>query len=144
MLTHLLRDCQPLARFRTGDIIVVEETAPCICGRTGFRFRVVGRSDDMVVVRGLNLFPSMVAAVLGRFAELSGEYRIRLAAPPPYDRLPVEAELAAGRAAEPGLAGAVAAAIKADLGATAEVRLLPHGALPRTEGKTRRVVRGYE
>ncbi len=144
VLTHLLRDCQPLARFRTGDIIVVEETAPCVCRRTGFRFRVVGRSDDMVVVRGLNLFPSMVAAVLGRFAGLSGEYRIRLAAPPPHDRLPVEAELAAGRAAEPGLAGAVAAAIKADLGATAEVRLLPHGALPRTEGKTRRVLRDYE
>jgi len=144
VLTHLLRDCQPLVRFRTADILVVEETAPCVCHRTGFRFRVVGRSDDMVVVRGLNLFPSMVAAVLGRFAELSGEYRIRLAAPPPYDRLPVEAELAAGRAVEPGLAGAVAAAIKADLGATAEVRLLPHGALPRTEGKTRRVVRGYE
>lgn len=144
VLTHLLRDCQPLVRFRTGDIIEVEETAPCRCQRTGFRFRVVGRSDDMVVVRGLNLFPTQVAAVLGRFAELSGEYRIRLASPPPHDALPVEAELAAGQAADDGLAGAVAAAIKADLGATARVALLAHGTLPRSEGKTRRVMREYE
>ena len=71
VLTHLVRDCQPLVRFRTGDIIVVDAIEPCRCGRTGFRFRVVGRSDDMVVVRGLNLFPTMVAAVLNEMPELS-------------------------------------------------------------------------
>jgi phenylacetate-CoA ligase len=53
VLTHLVRDCQPLVRFRTGDIIAIDHTDPCRCGRTGMRFRVVGRSDDMVVVRGL-------------------------------------------------------------------------------------------
>jgi phenylacetate-CoA ligase len=88
VLTHLVRDCQPLVRFRTGDIVAIDETAPCACGRTGFRFRVVGRSDDMVVVRGLNLFPTMVAAVLGRFPELSGDYRIVLGAAAPRPPAP--------------------------------------------------------
>ncbi|SOE00316.1 phenylacetate--CoA ligase family protein [Caenispirillum bisanense] len=141
VLTHLVRDCQPLVRFRTGDIIAVDETAPCTCGRTGFRFRVVGRSDDMVVVRGLNMFPTMVAAVIGRFAELSGDYRIVLPGPPPYDVLPVHAELAAGEVAGPGLAARIEAAVKTQLGATARVTLLPPGSLPLTEGKTRRVIR---
>lgn len=141
VLTHLERDCQPLVRFRTGDILAIDETAPCICGRTGFRFRVVGRSDDMVVVRGLNLFPTMVAAVLAAMPELSGDYRIVLDSPPPYDALPVAAELASGHDAGPALAASIEAALKKNLGATARVTLLPHGSLPITEGKTARVIR---
>ncbi|MBY4894016.1 phenylacetate--CoA ligase family protein [Rhodobacteraceae bacterium N5(2021)] len=144
VLTHLLRDCQPLVRFRTGDIIAIDETGPCRCGRTGFRFRVVGRSDDMVVVRGLNMFPSMVAAVLNEFRALSGDYRISLDAPPPHDRLPVIAEVAEGQEAAHDLADQVAARIKQRLGATAQVTLVPHGTFPLTEGKTKRVIRGYQ
>lgn len=143
VLTHLLRDCQPLVRFRSGDIIVVDETEPCSCGRSGFRFRVVGRSDDMVVVRGLNLFPTMVAAVIIEFAALSGDYRIILDRPPPYDALPVTVELAGGQSESEGLAETVARAIKARLGATARVTVVPHGTLPLTEGKTKRVVRAF-
>jgi len=143
VLTHLARDCQPLVRFRTGDIITVDETEPCTCGCTGFRFRVVGRSDDMVVVRGLNLFPTMVAAVLNEFSELSGDYRIYLKTPPPYDSLPVHVELTKGQTDEPELANRIAAAIKAKLGATARVTLLPVGSFDLTEGKTKRVIRDY-
>ena len=144
VLTHLLRDCQPLVRFRTGDIIRIAATDPCSCGRTGFRFSVVGRSDDMVVVRGLNMFPSMVAAVVNGFDELSGEYRIELPGPPPYDALPVAVELAEGRAPAPDLAARVEQAIKARLGATARVDVRPAGSFPRTEGKTKRVIRGWK
>lgn len=141
VLTHLDRDCQPLVRFRTGDVIAVDETAPCACGRHGFRFRVVGRSDDMVVVRGLNMFPTMVAAVLAAQAELSGDYRIVLDSPPPYDQLPVTAELARGNSASPALATRIEAALKRSLGASARVTLVPHGTFPVTEGKTKRVIR---
>ena len=143
VLTHLIRDCQPLVRFRTGDIIAIEATEPCACGCTGFRFRVVGRSDDMVVVRGLNMFPTMVAAVINEFPELSGDYRIRLTSPPPWDRLPVLAELARPGPAPEGLADRLAQAIKTKLGASATVELLPADSLPRTEGKTKRVLREY-
>lgn len=141
VLTHLERDCQPLVRFRTGDIITVDETDPCACGRCGFRFRVVGRSDDMVVVRGLNLFPTMVSAVLAGIAELTGDYRILLDSLPPYDALPVQAELAKGQTATPALAAAIEQHFKKALGATARVTLLPNGAFPVTEGKTARVIR---
>ena len=143
VLTHLARDCQPLVRFRSGDIIAVDETDPCTCGRSGFRFRVVGRSDDMVVVRGLNLFPTMVAAVINEFGALSGDYRITLDSPPPHDALPVTVELAKGRPLPEGLAQEVAGAIKAKLGATARVTVVPHGTFPLTEGKTKRVLRTY-
>lgn len=144
VLTHLVRDCQPLVRFRTGDIIEVGEIEPCQCGRTGFRFSVIGRSDDMVVVRGLNMFPTMVAAVINEFAELSGEYRIHLDTPPPYDSLPIIAELASDVVPDTELARRVAAAIKTKLGATADVSIHAAGSMPRTEGKTTRITRGYQ
>jgi phenylacetate-CoA ligase len=143
VLTHVSRECQPLVRFRTGDIIVLTGTGRAHCGRTAPRFRVVGRSDDMVVVRGINVFPAQIAAVLNRNDALSGEYRIVLDGPGPYDALPVETELAATMTARvpEQLADVLAATIKRELGVTARVTLLPFGALPRTEGKTRRVIR---
>jgi len=103
----------------------------------------VGRSDDMVVVRGLNLFPTMVAAVVNEFAELSCDYRIVLDQKPPHDFLPVQVELAKGQKTTPGLAGKIEAVIKSKLGATSKVTVLPAQSFPVTEGKTKRVVRSY-
>jgi len=144
VLTHLLRDCQPLVRFRTGDIIAVEETTPCRCGHHGMRFRVVGRSDDMVVVRGLNVFPSMVAAVINGFTELSGNYRIVLDKKPPYDVLPITVELAAIEEPADELVDNIEHALKKALGASCRLKLLPANSFELTEGKTRRVERTYE
>jgi phenylacetate-CoA ligase len=144
VLTHLERECQPLVRFRTGDIITIDETKPCTCGRTGFRFRVIGRSDDMVVVRGLNMFPTMVAAVVGGFADLTGDYRIVLDGLPPYDALPVQVELAKDAAVSPDLAGHIEQAFKRSLGATTRITLKPNGYFPATEGKTKRVIRNNQ
>ena len=143
VLTHLARECQPLVRFRTGDIIQVEGNDPCRCGCTGFRFRVVGRSDDMVVVRGLNMFPTMVAAVVASVDALSGDYRIVLDQPPPHDVLPVRAELASGAQGDDALVQQIEGLFKKKLGATVKVELVPFGTFPRTEGKTRRVIRTY-
>ncbi len=143
VLTHVSRECQPLVRFRTGDIVLLTGTGRARCGRTAPRFRVVGRSDEMVVVRGINVFPSQVAAVVHHHDVLSGEYRIVLDGPEPYDVLPVEAELterAADQAVAP-LSDRIAAAFKRELGVTARVTLLRFGTLPRTEGKSRRVIR---
>ena len=144
VLTHLDRECQPLVRFRTGDIVTVTGTDMCACGCAGFRFRVVGRSDDMIVVRGLNMFPTMVAAVVNGFPELSGDYRIVLDAPPPYHVLPVQAELAKGQVDDGTLAQRLEAALKSELGASGRVTIVPNGTFPVTEGKTRRVIRSYE
>ena len=144
VLTHLQRQCQPLVRFRTGDIIAVDETDPCQCGRGGMRFRVVGRSDDMIIIRGLNLFPTMVAAVVNEFAELSGDYRIVLDRKPPHDFVPVQVELAKGQKSNPGLAAEIEKAIKSKLGASSKITVLPAASLPVTEGKTKRVIRSYK
>ena len=108
------------------------------------RFRVVGRSDDMVIIRGLNLFPTMVAAVVNEFAELSGDYRIVLDQKPPHDFVPVQVELAKGQETKPALAAEIEKAIKSKLGASAKVTVLPPATFPVTEGKTKRVVRSYE
>ncbi len=144
VLTHLARDCQPLVRFRTGDIVEVHSAGePCRCGRTGFRFAVVGRSDDMVIVRGINLFPTMVAAVINAFPELSGQYMIRLDRPPPYDRLPVVVERAGLAGDDHALAQRIEFAIKDKLGAGADVTVEAAGSFERTEGKTTRVERHY-
>jgi phenylacetate-CoA ligase len=143
VLTHLDRECQPLVRFRTGDIIAVQATEPCVCGCTGFRFRVIGRSDDMVVVRGLNMFPTMVAAVITGFPELSGDYRIVLDSPPPYHDLPVQAELSKGREDDGTLSRRLEVELKSRLGATARVSIVPPGTFPAIEGKTRRVLRNF-
>ncbi len=152
VLTHLAKDCQPLVRFRSGDIVTITGTGTCACGRSATRFRVVGRADDMVVVRGINVYPTMVAAVVNRHAELSGEYRIVLPGGGPYDRLPLEAELAAearpGTGWEPdrleALALGLATDIKRQLGVSAEITVLPPRSLPRTAGKTKRVIRAAE
>jgi phenylacetate-CoA ligase len=141
VLTHLARECQPLVRFRTADIIRIETTEPCACGRTAPRISVLGRSDDMVVVRGVNVFPGDVAAVVNRFEELSGEFLIRLVGPGPYHRLPVEAELAPGGEGGRALAEAIAREIRAAARASAEVTLVPADTLPRSESKTKRVIR---
>lgn len=140
VLTHLAKECQPLVRFRTGDILQIIATEPCQCGRTGMRFKVIGRNDDMVVVRGLNVFPTQIAAALGVMEQLSGDYRIILDGHPPYDRLPVRAEVAKGVPLHQSLARDVEEQIKKRLGVSAQVTLVPHGSFPLTEGKTKRVL----
>ncbi len=143
VLTHLCKQAQPLVRFRTSDIIVLIGTDKAACGRTAPRFRVIGRSDDMIVVRGINVFPTMVAEVIHQMAELSGEYRIRLDHLPPYDFLPIEVELSKDPPNQQGLAENLENRIKQSVGVSAKVSLLAPDSLPRTEGKTKRVIRDY-
>ena len=96
VLTHLRHRAAPLLRFRTRDHVEVR-TSPCPCGRTGPRIRCIGRTDDMLIVRGVNVFPSAVREVVGAFApDVSGHILVRPQAPgvkqePP---LPVSVELA--------------------------------------------------
>ena len=102
---------------------------------------VIGRLDDMVGVGGVNVFPTASGAVVSEFAEFSGEYRIVLDGSGPYHRLPLEVELQPGQAGTARLAETLAASIRKRLQVTAHVSLCPAQSLPRTEGKTRRVIR---
>ncbi|WP_372089086.1 hypothetical protein P7L79_22615 [Tistrella mobilis] len=137
--THLKKECQPLVRYRTRDVLTVTGTGRCACGRTSMRFRVSGRTDDMFNVRGINIFPSAIQKVLAAATELTtGHFRIRLQGPGPYDRVQIRAEAAAGLA-EAGWATAarqLEARIRDVTGASAEIEIIPFEALPRTDGKT--------
>jgi phenylacetate-CoA ligase len=141
VLTHLRHRAAPLLRFRTRDHVVVR-TTPCPCGRTGPRVRCIGRTDDMLIVRGVNVFPSAVREVVSAFApDVSGHILVRPSAPgvkqdPP---LPVSVELARGAAADPALAESIRERLRNTLVVQARVELVPWGSLQRSEYKSKLV-----
>lgn len=142
--THLAKECQPLLRYRTRDLITVTGSDACACGRTSWRFRVTGRTDDMFSVRGVNVFPTAVQnGLLSRPDLCSGQFRILLRGPGPYDRIEIEAEAAPDLdpAQWAGAALALEAVVRQHAGAAASVALLPPDSLPRTAGKTSWIVR---
>src|SRR3954447_1608976 len=141
VLTHLRHRAAPLLRFRTRDHIVVR-TGPCPCGRTSPRVRCVGRTDDMLIVRGVNVFPAAVREVVSSFApDVSGHILVRPQAPgvkqePP---LPVRVELARGARADEALAEAIGEKLRTALVVRTRVELVPWGTLQRSEYKSKLV-----
>jgi phenylacetate-CoA ligase len=140
VLTTLKKAARPMVRFRTGDIVSFT-TEPCRCGRTAARLLGVhGRLDDMLIIKGVNLFPSDVEAVVRRIGELNGEYRLVVERVSHLDQLTVEVE---PTRPQPGgaeeLAERVARQIKASTGVSARVRVLDPGTLPRATHKAKRV-----
>jgi phenylacetate-CoA ligase len=121
---------------------VVIWTEPCACGRSSIRTRCIGRTDDMLIVRGVNLFPTAIRDVIAGFRpDVSGALLVKPVAPgirqePP---LPVDVELGSTSDAENGLAERIEAAIRAKLVVSARVNLVPYGSLPRSEYKTKLV-----
>jgi phenylacetate-CoA ligase len=142
VLTHLRQRAAPLLRFRTGDHVTVR-LGPCPCGRTGPRVRCIGRTDDMLIVRGVNVFPSAVREVVSGFGGVSGNILVRPAAPgvkqePP---LPVRVELARGATAGDALAAAIRERLREVLVVQTKVELVPWGALQRSDYKSRLIER---
>ncbi len=143
VLTHLRHRAAPLLRFRTRDHVQVR-TSPCACGRTAPRVRCLGRTDDMLIVRGVNVFPAAIREVVSAFApDVSGQILVRPRATgvkqePP---LPVSVELASDSRPSPELAGAIAERLREVLVVRAEVELVAPGSLPRSEYKSTLVER---
>ena len=139
VLTHLRHRAAPLLRFRTRDHVVVR-TSPCACGRTAPRIRCLGRTDDMLIVRGVNVFPSAVRDVVSSFApDVSGNIVVRPDAPgvkqePP---LPVAVELARDRAPDGALAEAIGKRLRSALVVQTRVELVSWGSLQRSEYKSK-------
>ncbi len=141
VLTHLRHRAAPLLRFRTRDHVHVR-ASPCRCGRTSPRIRCVGRTDDMLIVRGVNVFPSAVREVVSAFSpEVSGHILVRprsegVKQEPP---LPVSVELARGAAADSALAEAIRERLRDVLLVQTQVELVPWGTLARSEYKSKLV-----
>jgi phenylacetate-CoA ligase len=140
VLTNLGRVGSPLVRYRTGDLVRIDPR-PCPCGRALIRLEggILGRVDDMIHVRGNNLYPSAVEAVIRRFAEVV-EFRVAVDRSGTLAALRVEIEPAAG-ANGTGLAERVDRAIRDELLFRAEVQAVPTGTLPRFEMKARRFIK---
>jgi phenylacetate-CoA ligase len=142
--TALQREAAPALRFRSRDHVVIW-IAPCACGRRTIRTRCIGRTDDMLIVRGVNLFPTAIRDVVAGFRpEVSGALLVKPAAPgtrqePP---LPLDVELGEDVAARDDLAERIEAAIRAKLVVTTRVTLVPYASLPRSEYKTKLVKHG--
>ena len=141
VLTHLKHRAAPLLRFRTRDHVRVA-TSPCPCGRPGPRIRCIGRTDDMLIVRGVNVFPAAVREVVGAFApDVSGNIVVRptsegVKQEPP---LPVSVELAREATADAALAEAIRERLRAVLVVQTKVDLVPWGSLQRSEYKSKLV-----
>ena len=139
--THIDREAAPLLRFRSGDRVVVR-SSPCANGRTGPRIRVVGRTDDLLILRGVNVWPSAIQDVVAGFRpDTTGALRIVLPKPGPAADPPLHIRVEHGADARdlPALARALETALRDKLIFTARVEPVPPGTLPRSTMKTRLV-----
>ncbi len=141
------RECMPLIRFRSHDQIVVIGTEKCECGRTGYRIRCVGRTDDMLIVQGVNVYPSAIKDVAsGLIPRTTGEIQIQLEKPGHKVEPPLKIKIEYGK--EPGDLGKLKNQLedlyRSKLICRAEVDLVPEGSLPRFEYKAQLVKKLYE
>jgi phenylacetate-CoA ligase len=144
--TSLERECVPLLRFRTRDRVTVLGTS-CPCGRTSFKLRCIGRTDDMLIVLGVNVFPSAIRDIISSLhPRTTGEMRIVLEEPGPKVMPPlkivVEHSAAPCNLAE--LKNEIEKRIKATLSIPCSVELVVAGTLPRYEMKGQLVKKVYE
>src|SRR4029450_6591884 len=143
VLTHLQHRAAPLLRFRTRDHVQVR-TSPCACGRTAPRVRCIGRTDDLLIVRGVNVFPSAIREVVRGFApDGSGHILVKPSTPgvkqePP---LPVRVELAPGAPEDGALAEPISGRLPEALVVPPRAELVPWGSLRPSEYKSQLIER---
>ena len=143
VITTLTKEALPMIRYRTRDITRLND-APCACGRSHLRImRVTGRNDDMMIIRGVNVFPSQVEAVLIGIAGLAPHYQIVLTRERALDAMTIEVEEAPGSPADAsrrlGKAAEIVRYVKARLGVSCTAVIKAPGELPRSQGKAVRV-----
>jgi phenylacetate-CoA ligase len=143
VITTLTKEGLPMIRYRTRDITRVT-SARCACGRTHLRLRrITGRNDDMLIIRGVNVYPSQIEAVLVGLPDIAPHYQLVVSRRGNLDELAVEVEAApsvhASADAYARLADQVRYQIKSLIGVTTEVRVKKPGEVPRSQGKAVRV-----
>jgi phenylacetate-CoA ligase len=145
VFTPLTKNGLPLLRYRTRDISIVE-TEKCACGRTHSRMmRVRGRSDDMLIIRGVNVFPSQIEYVIMGFPELATQYQIVLDRPEALDVFAIKVELTEKTSQNAqvdlnALKCRIMEKVHNITGLSPMVELVKPGEIPRTEGKAKRVL----
>jgi phenylacetate-CoA ligase len=143
VITTLTKEALPMIRYRTRDITRLS-TERCDCGRTHLRImRITGRNDDMLIIRGVNVYPSQIEAVLVGFPDIAPHYQLVLERRGALDHLTVEVEAAPSIAASTDACRNAAAAVqhhvKSMIGVSCEISLKQPGEIPRSQGKAVRV-----
>ena len=143
VLTTINREAMPLLRYRTRDLTRILP-GECPCGRHHKRLdRMKGRSDDMIILKGVNIFPIQIETILLQFKELGSDYLITLETAESNDEMTVEVELSQLFTDDYGrlqaLTREITRQLKYDIVVTPRVKLVPKGALPKSEGKAVRV-----
>jgi phenylacetate-CoA ligase len=141
VITTLTKEALPMVRYRSRDITTLTRE-PCACGRTHVRImRVTGRDDDMLIIRGVNVFPSQVEAVLIGLPGIAPHYQLVLTREGALDSMTVEVEMAPGAdpASRDKSAADVVHQIKSRIGVTCAVDVKSPGEVPRSQGKAVRV-----
>ena len=145
VMTTLRRTAMPMIRYRTRDLTCFLE-GDCPCGRKHRRIaRMVGRSDDMLIIRGVNVFPSQIEEILMREKRLGGNYVIHLTKREALDQMTVKVELAKGEfdgsiESLRNLRAEMQKHLKEQVGLTVNVDVMEPGSLPTSEGKAQRVI----
>ncbi|MCI9669377.1 MAG: phenylacetate--CoA ligase [Oscillospiraceae bacterium] len=145
VVTTLTKECLPLLRYRTRDLTRIVKT-PCECGRTTARMdKVMGRSDDMLKIKGVNVFPSQIESVLMAFKEMSSHYMLYVRRENFTDNLEVQVELSDASLVDrykalENLRSSIRAKLKTVLGIDAKVTLVQPKTIERFAGKAKRVV----
>jgi len=145
VFTNLTRQGMPLLRYRSRDLAAYDD-APCPCGRSFKRLsRIVGRSDDMIIIKGVNIFPMQIDKVLMAMPEVGTHYLVELTRHDYSDQMLVKVEVQQNFFQEDlmylnQLQKRITEALKSELLVTPRVELVEPNTLPRTEGKAQRVV----
>lgn len=139
VLTNLFKEAQPLIRYRTGEIIEIISTADCPCGNEGFRFLTRGRSDDMLVIKGINFYPESIRSLLSPYPECTGAYVVMVPNHQPIDEIAVRVQVLGGWQNHAALAEKIKKEIRDRLFITPEIVLVEH--LAGGENKIRLVER---
>ena len=145
VITTLTRECSPLIRYRTRDLTrIIDE--PCACGRTHRKIdRIVGRTDDMLIIRGVNVFPSQIEQVITGYPEIVPHYQIVLTTKGTLDHVELRVETAPDfsfdeiRALE-DLRRRLAAELKSNLQIAVDIKIVEPKTIERSEGKAKRVL----
>jgi phenylacetate-CoA ligase len=145
VFTALRRRAMPMIRYRTRDICTLRREK-CDCGRTLITMdKILGRSDDMMIISGVNVFPSQVETVLMEFEEVEPLYQIRLGKKGYIDHITVETEIKpalyeAGPEKVKELSKAISSRIQQIIGINVPVTILPPESITRSEGKAKRII----
>ncbi len=145
VLTTITKEALPIIRYRTRDITTLT-VEPCLCGRTHVRMeKVTGRSDDMIIVRGVNVFPTQVESVLLEIGETEPHYQLIVTRQGSLDMLEVQVEVSERMFSDKvkrmeELERKIHSQIDSILGISAKIRLVEPKSIPRSEGKAKRVI----